>query len=86
MQYTLDTSVPSSIRRLARQICDAVATSGQYVMTEATIYFGLFRLGVQSDDAALVMQYLVASNMAQKSGVILIFRNSQHNGEEDSAR
>lgn len=85
MQYTHDSSVPSFIRRLARQVCDAVSASEQSVMTEATVYYGLYRLGVQTDDAAHVMQYLIASNMAQKSGVLLIFRSNEQYGEKDSA-
>lgn len=85
MRYTHDTSVPSSTRRLARQICDAVATSGHSVMTEAVVYYGLYRMGVDTDTAAEVVQYLIATDRAQKSGVLLIFRQEQSHGEESSA-
>lgn len=87
MRYTQDTSAPLYIRRLAQQVCDAVSTCGQPVVTESIVYYGLFRLGVSTDDAAQVIDYLVRTDRAQKSGVLLMFRRDirEHSGEESTS-
>ncbi len=52
-------------------VIKAMTCSGMNITTDAVIYYGLFKRGVNVDDAAKVLKYLCNDSRIVRSGVLI---------------